>query len=55
MTSLRSLRWGHLANKAEHAVDLETGAAGGVTVQDRCRRHEGDVVCDVHRRVPMAI
>jgi transposase len=27
-------RWAHLAHKAEHAVDLETGAIVGVTVQD---------------------
>jgi len=31
----------HLAHKAEHAVDLETGAVVGVTVQDA---HEGDTV-----------
>ncbi len=24
----------HLAHKAEHAIDLETGAIAGVTVQD---------------------
>ena len=33
----------HLAHKAEHAVDLETGAIVGVTVQGcRSRRHDDD-------------
>jgi transposase len=34
----------HLAHKAEHAVDLETGAVVGVTVQDA---HEGDTVTSI--------
>ena len=32
----------HLAHKAEHAVDLETGAVVGVTVQDAGRRRYDD-------------
>jgi len=32
----------HLAHKAEHAVDMETGAIVGVTVQGRSRRYHHD-------------
>lgn len=34
----------HLAHKAEHAVDLETGAIVGVTVQDAS---DGDVTTSI--------
>jgi transposase len=41
----------HLAHKAEHAVDLETGAVVGVTVQDA---HEGDTVTSIETLIEAA-
>src|SRR5687767_9848498 len=41
----------HLAHKAEHAVDLETGAVVGVTVQDA---HEGDTVTRIETLIEAA-
>jgi transposase len=41
----------HLAHKAEHAVDLETGAVVGVTVQDA---HEGDTVISIETLIEAA-
>ena len=41
----------HLAHKAEHAVDLETGAVVAVTVQDA---NEGDTATSVETRIEAA-
>ena len=41
----------HLAHKAEHAVDLETGAVVGVTVQDA---HEGDTITRIETLIEAA-
>jgi transposase len=41
----------HLAHKAEHAVNLETGAVVGVTVQDA---HEGDTVTSIETLIEAA-
>ena len=41
----------HLAHKAEHAVDLETGAVVGVTVQDA---HEGDTATSIETLIEAA-
>jgi transposase len=41
----------HLAHKAEHAVDLETGAVVAVTVQDA---HEGDTATSVETLITAA-
>ena len=41
----------HLAHKAEHAVDLETGAVVGVTVQDA---DEGDTATSIETLIEAA-
>ena len=41
----------HLAHKAEHAVDLETGAVVGDTVQDA---HEGDTITRIETLIEAA-
>ena len=42
----------HLSHKAEHAVDLETGAIVGITVQDASVRL--DVLTDVKTRLTVS-
>ncbi len=41
----------HLAHKAEHAVDLETGALVGVTVQDA---DDGDTTTSIETLIDAA-
>jgi hypothetical protein len=41
----------HLAHKAEHAVDLETGAIVGITVQDT---NEGDTTTSIETLIEAA-
>ena len=41
----------HLAHKAEHAVDLETGAIVGVTVQDA---DDGDTMTSIETLIDAA-